>query len=94
MTANAVIPVLLRRALPLWPRRPVECFGCARDKIENGMGRTKEASPCASDSMARIAFCKKYAEGTPLRPGRGQNVGHSKKVWRKSDAAYRPHKDL
>ena len=26
-----------------------------------------------------IAFCKKRAAGTPLRPGRGQNVGHSKK---------------
>ena len=59
MTANAVIPVLLRRALPLWPRRPVECFGCARDKIENGMGRTKEGDPRASGSMTRYCILQK-----------------------------------
>lgn len=59
MTANAVIPVLLRRALPLWPRLRVECFGCARDKIENGMGRTKEGDPRASGSMTRYCILQK-----------------------------------
>ena len=71
MTANAIIPVLLRRALPLWPRLRVECFGCARDKIENGMGRTKEASPCASDSMARYCILQKVYRGHAVTPRQG-----------------------
>ena len=71
MTANAVIPVLLRRALPLWPRLRVECFGCARDKIENGMGRTKEGDPRASGSMARYCILQKACRGHAVTPRQG-----------------------